>query len=103
MDGGSGEKKLVRVTIFQQPYTLRSSGEQGETEELAAAVDGLMNQIAGRTGAQDSTRVAVLACLHLADRLRGMERETESLRQSVQDAAGKLDQLLAETAEPPGA
>ena len=57
----SADKRLVRVTILQQPYTLRSSGEPGETEALAHYVDDLMSQIAARGGGSDTSRVAVLA------------------------------------------
>lgn len=71
----SADKKLVRVTILQQSYTLRSSGEPGETEALAQYVDDLMNQIAARGGGADTGRVAVLAALHLADRLRNIEKQ----------------------------
>lgn len=99
MEAPSNEKKLVRVTIFQQPYTLRSSGsESGETEALAQAVDSLMNQIASRTSGADPTRVAVLACLHLADKVRHMERESERI--SARLAA--LDERLAASLPPAG-
>lgn len=94
MDAGSPqEKTTVRVTIFQQPYTLRVSGEPGETEALAQAVDSLMNQIATRTSGAEPSRVAVLACLHLADRIRQLEREIEFRR----DRAAKLERRLADT------
>lgn len=93
MDGGTTDKKLVRVIIFQQPYTLRSSGEPGETEALADAVDSLMNQIAARTSGADPTRVAVLACLHLADKVRQMERAYDSQLERLSE----LDAKLAET------
>ena len=93
MDPVTSEKKLVRVTIFQQPYTLRSSGATGETEALAEAVDSLMNQIASRSSGADSTRVAVLACLHLADKIRQLERETDQVRSRLL----ALDQHLAES------
>lgn len=96
MDASHLEKKLVRVTIFQQPYTLRSAGEPGETEALAQAVDSLMNQIAMRTSGADPSRVAVLACLHLADQVRQLERDLERLMSRL-DA---LDQRLAQAAAP---
>ena len=90
MESGAPEKKLVRVTIFQQPYTVRASGETGETEALAHAVDTLMNQIAARAQSSDATRVAVLASLHLADRVRQLERELDT----VIARAGKLEDRL---------
>ena len=39
-----------------------------------------MLSIAGRAPDADSTRIAVLACLHLADKLHELERENQQLR-----------------------
>jgi len=75
----SKDRKSVRVTIYNQPYTLAASGEPGEIEALAHMVDELMTGIARQSGNADSRRVAVLTCLHLADRLRGTERELAGL------------------------
>ena len=77
-------KQSVRVTIFNQTYTLSATGDPRETEELAAEVDDLMSTIARRAGNLDSTRTAVLACLHLADRVRVAEQELGRLKQSVE-------------------
>lgn len=94
MDSSGGEKKVVRVTIFQQPYALRTSGDPAETEALAQAVDTLMNQIAMRTSGADAARVAVLACLHLADQVRQLERGLARLKERM----AALDRRLAEIA-----
>jgi len=96
MDSGSPEKKLVRVTIFQHPYTLRSSGEPGETEELARAVDELMNQIATRTAGSDPMRVAVLSSLHLADRVRSLERHISEMVERAERLDARAAELLGE-------
>ena len=82
MDSGT-ERKTVRVTIYNQPYTLAVSGESGEVEALAHSVDQLMTDIAQRAGNVDGSSVAVLACLHLADRLRGLEQELSDFRSQV--------------------
>jgi cell division protein ZapA len=76
-------KQTVRVTIFNQPYTLSTSGDPRQTEQLAQEIDELMLSIARRAGNLDAARTAVLACLHLADRLRTVELELEHLRESV--------------------
>jgi cell division protein ZapA len=76
-------KQTVRVTIFNQPYTLSTSGDPGQTARLAQEIDELMSSIARRAGNLDSTRTAVLACLHLADRLGTVEAELEHLRNAV--------------------
>jgi cell division protein ZapA len=72
-----GERKSVRVTIYNQPYTLGVAGDPAEVETLAQTVDNLMMGIAQRAGNIDSTKVAVLACLELADRLRDVERKSQ--------------------------
>lgn len=96
MEDSGADKKVVRVTIFQQPYALRTSGDPAETVALAEAVDNLMNRIAARTSGTDPARVAVLACLHLADQLRQLERAQEIIQRRL-DA---LDQRLAGIAGP---
>ncbi len=99
MDAPDTPKKSVRITIFNQSYIVSTAGDQQETEELAHEVDELMSSIARRAGNLDSTRTAVLACLHLADRLRTAERELGTLRESVihksRDFAMLLDQAFA--------
>jgi cell division protein ZapA len=99
MDNGATEKQPVRVTILSRPYTLLAAGDPREVEEVAAGVNDLMLSIAGRAPNADSTRIAVLACLHLADRLRALERELGSLKERVGrksvEFAGMLEQLMA--------
>ncbi len=99
MDNGAPEKQPVRVTILSRPYTLLAAGDPREVEEVAAEVNDLMLSIAGKAPNADSTRIAVLACLHLADRLRTMERELGRLKEHVDrkslEFAGMLDQLIA--------
>jgi len=93
------EKQSVRVTILSRPYTLLASGDPREIEEVAASVDALMLSIAQRAPNADTTRIAVLACLHLADKLRMLERDLNQLRTRVdrksEEFAGMLEQLLA--------
>ncbi len=91
MEDSGADKKVVRVTIFQQPYALRTSGDPAETEALAEAVDSLMNRIAARTSGADPARVAVLACLHLADQVRQLQREQDR----ILDRLESLDRRLS--------
>jgi cell division protein ZapA len=99
MSAPDAPKQTVRVTIFNQTYTLTTAGDSGATENLAHEVDELMSSIARRAGNLDSTRTAVLACLHLADRLNAVEAELAQLRSAVnhktKSFASLLDQALA--------
>jgi cell division protein ZapA len=89
-----GERKTVRVTIFNQQYSLAATEEEGEIESLAHSIDELMTSIAMRAGNVDGNRVAVLACLHLADRLRSMERELTDLKERVDKKSRQFSVLL---------
>ena len=88
------EKKQVRVTILGQPFTLLTGGDPAEMIELAHQVDELMAGIASRSQNLDSTRVAVLACLHLADRLRNVDGEFSGLRERLEAKAREFSGLL---------
>src|SRR5215472_5791329 len=98
MDSGSTDKQPVRVTILSRPYTLLAAGDPREVEEVAASVNDLMLSIAAKAPNADSTRIAVLARLHLADKLRTLERDLSLLRERVdrksEEFAGILEQLL---------
>ena len=83
----------VRVTIFNRTYSLRAS-EPAELTALAHQVDDRMRAIASQAGNADSTQVAVLACLHYADRLRELELEVDHLKSSVQNKARQFSLLL---------
>ena len=105
----SSDKKNVRVTILSRPYTLRTSGDPRDVEQVAASVDELMLSIAGKAPDADSTRIAVMACLHLADRVRQLERELagvhtirRELDAKTERVSGMLDRLIsAATTEEP--
>jgi cell division protein ZapA len=92
------EKRPVRVTILSQSYTLLTAGDPREVEELARRVDALMLSLAAKSPNADSTRLAVLACLHLADRLQSLEQELGRLKERVdrksEEFSGMLGQLL---------
>lgn len=90
----SRERKSVRVTIYNQPYNLGVSGEPGEMEALAQSVDTLMTSIAQRAGNVDGMKVAVLACLQLADQARGMEKELNELKSRVESKSRECSILL---------
>jgi len=99
------DKQSVRVTILSRPYTLLASGDPREIEQVAASVDELMLSIAGKAPNADSTRIAVLACLHLADKLRLAEKELADLRQRKDQDTGStnyaamLERLIASVEE----
>lgn len=100
MDSEASEKRTVRVTILSQSYplTLPAASSPAEVEELAQAVDDLLHSIAAKMPSADSTRVAVLGCLHLADKLHALELDLLKLKDRIshktEEFAGLLEQAL---------
>ena len=90
----------VRVTIFNQTYTLVASEEPGRIELLAQKVDDLMSKIAAHGANVDATRAAVLACLHMADELDTLEQQLTDLKQKVEHKAREFSILLDEAIAP---
>src|SRR5665213_450190 len=80
----------VRVHIFNHSYTLLADGDPAATEMVAHEIDAMMANSANRSGTGDSTRVAVLACLHLADKLHS----TEAQLRSIEDKSARIADLL---------
>jgi len=79
------EKKTVRVTIFNQSYSLVTTGKESDVEDLAHRVDELMTNIARGTNT-DASRIAVLACMHLADELRSAETKHRTLSRILEES-----------------
>jgi cell division protein ZapA len=88
------EKQPVRVTILSRPYVLRTADDPREVEALASSVNDLMLSIASRAPNADSTHIAVLACLHLADKLRVLEQQHTNLKERVDRKSDELGALL---------
>jgi cell division protein ZapA len=97
MSPDPNEKKPVRVSVYNQDFTLLVPGQEAaaELQDAANEVDELMTTIA-RSGNMDSVRVAILACLHLQDRVRTLEREFAQMKERVDERSRKLADLLAD-------
>lgn len=94
MDLKPDPRQPVKVTIFHQTYTLISQGDPREVIEVAREVDELMHSIAEKAGSGDASRVAVLACLHLADRLRGLEAMKDQFNNQAEKFSVLLEQVF---------
>ncbi len=66
----------VQVEIAGRTYTLRGNRDAGAVRQLAAMVDKRMNAIAAQTRSADTTRVAILAALNIADELQKAQSKT---------------------------
>ncbi|MDE3197607.1 MAG: cell division protein ZapA [Acidobacteriota bacterium] len=87
-------RQSVRVHIFNQTYTLVADEDPGAVQSLAHEVDELMSSIASRSASGDSARVAVMACLHLADKLREAEKKLRKYEDKSEAIGSLLDSAL---------
>ena len=87
-------RQSVRVHIFNQTYTLVTDDDPGAVQALAHEIDELMSSIASRTSSGDFTRVAVMACLHLADKLRDAEKKLRQFEDKSEAIGSLLDRAL---------
>ena len=95
---GSSEKQPVRLSIFNQTFTLRVAGDPEQIHRAANEVDELMSAIA-KSGNVDSFRVAILACLHLQDRVYQLQAELDGIHSRLADRTRKLETLLDKVVE----
>lgn len=66
----------VTVTIFDQPYRLRSGrGGDEHVRRVASLVDERMREVAAHARSLDMTRIAVLAALNIADELESLRAD----------------------------
>jgi cell division protein ZapA len=89
----------VRVEIFDQAYNLRGSDPE-YINRLAEYVDTKIRAVAQQASTVDSTRLAVLAALNIADELLMLKRKYEAsgdITQRASHLAGALDEILAES------
>ncbi len=66
------DRQPVRITIYNQTFSLIAQGDPVELQRAANTVDSLMHSIAAKSPSADTARIAVLACLHLADKLHSI-------------------------------
>ena len=99
MSTGSSDKKTVLVTIFGLSLPIVTDDDPAAVERLAASLDRLLHEIAARLPSQEPTRIALLACLHLADRLQSLERDLNQLKQRVDQKSQQFSLLLEQALE----
>ena len=90
----SANADSIRVSIFNQTYSLRSASGDGEhVRRVAQLVDERMRLIASQLAVHDVAKVAVLAALNFADELEvlkdSFERELSALLLSQPEEIGR--------------
>lgn len=69
--------RTVRVSIFDQTYSLRSPKGEEHIRRIAEVVDERMRQISAHTTTFELSRIAVLAALNIADELQDLKNRRQ--------------------------
>ena len=84
------QNTAVRVEIFDQGYNLRGS-DPDYIIKLAEYVDGKMRAVADQTHTVDSSRLAVLAALNIADEYHLLKANLDG---GISDSSKRARRLL---------
>ncbi len=80
----SENKTRVVVNIFEQEYIVRGEEPAEYIEALAAKIDGMMTRLSKNTTLQ-TTQIAILTALNLADELEKIKQKHAELLKLVEE------------------
>jgi len=89
----------MKIEIFDQTYNVQAEGDEAYLRHLASFVDEKMRTVAETTRQVDSTRVAVLASLNIADELFTLRRRQEELEGPLRKRVEKCVNLVEKALE----
>jgi cell division protein ZapA len=84
--------ETVKVTIFNQTYSLRSAGGAEHVRQIASLVDERMKQIAAQLTTHDIAKIAILVALNIADEMQSLKAQF----------AVEIEELLTRTTDSEG-
>jgi cell division protein ZapA len=88
------EGRVIPVEIHGQRYPIRSTLDPEYVAKLATYVDEKIRAAADSTPAGDSSRLAMLAALNIADELFRCRDVTRARAGALAERAGELERLL---------
>ena len=93
------EKRKIGVSIFGTEYVMVAEKSDEYVRELANRVDAIMNEIAKSNFRYNSTMVAVLTALNLADALYKSEKEHAEASEKLENIQGEMQRPFEELNE----
>jgi len=85
----SGQESRLEVEIFGQYYTLKGDVAPEEIMMLARFVNDKMEQLAARNPRLNRTHIAILAALNIAEELKKLREEHDSLVKMLEEPEKK--------------
>jgi len=93
----SEQQNRADVEIFGKTYTLVSVHESNYAQQIAGDVNKRMKEIAAEQNLADTTKIAMMAAMQIADELMKARRRGEDHLASAEAAGSKLTPLFNET------
>jgi cell division protein ZapA len=87
-------KRNIEVEIFGQRYSIKSEFSEEQVKQVAAYVDGKMQEVAENTKSVDSLHIAILTALNIAQQYLQEKVNKEKLLQRIQDKADRLEEFI---------
>lgn len=88
------EKSVITVQIFGKEYPIASDQNREYVQKLAEYVDKKMNEISAGGEAFALGKIAVQACLNIADDLMRARNEKERLVRVLQSRIGNIAKII---------
>ena len=85
---------LLELEILGQTYQVRVQGSKEWAQKVGRMVDETMHSIQTQTRLTDTTKVAILAALNLADRLLLLQESQSALAAELTEASSQVTQVL---------
>lgn len=90
------DRGITTVRIFGKDYPIASDQNPEYVQRLAEFVDRKMNEIANGGDSLTSSRVAVLACLNIADDLMRTKNEKDRFIRLMEGRIAKVARMVEE-------
>jgi cell division protein ZapA len=87
---------LLELEILGQTYQVRVQGSKEWAQKVGKVVDETMKGIQAQTRLSDTTKVAILAALNLADRLLLLQESQSALAEQAKEASSQVARVLEE-------
>lgn len=90
------DKSITTVKIFGRDYPIASDQNPEYIKRLAEFVDKKMNEMAQEGDSLSTSRIAVLACLNIADELMRTKNEKDKFIRLIDGRITKVAKMVEE-------
>ncbi len=87
---------LLELVILGQTYQVRVKGSEAWAKKVGTLVDETMREVQKGTRLSDTTKIAILAALNLADRMLVLQERQKSLEATIEEVSSDVAKVIKE-------